>query len=231
MSVSVAQGKLPVASYSLLNKWDICNHQAYRIYIAKDLPKEKESPEMAFGNYVHKAFETRIKSAWWPASMPLQDMRTYEPFAAALDGRGVKPEQMLGMTSKGAPVGFWDGATWLRGKLDAPVVGTGAASGTALLLDWKTGKPREEPFELEVQALLLQARHPEIRTIVGRYVWLKENRLGETHDCSDTQRTFNMVHDTMDQVAHAIKMDRFDKKPGLLCGWCPVIDCNHNRRK
>lgn len=224
---------LPVASYSLLNKWDICNHQAYRIYIAKDLPKEPESPEMKWGNEVHKAMENRIKFGG-PRATPedigahLPDtMRAYEPFAAALDGRSVKPEQQLGMTSKGQPVGFWDGATWLRGKLDAPVV----SGHTALLLDWKTGKPREEPFELEVQALLLRARHPEIKTIVGRYVWLKENRLGETHDCSDTQRTFNMVHDTMDQVAHAIKMDRFDKKPGPLCGWCPVTDCQHNRRK
>lgn len=224
---------LPVASYSLLNKWDICNHQAYRIYIAKDLPKEKESPEMKWGNEVHKAFETRLKWGSAVRGNPdtgydwLPSMIQYEPFAAALDGRSVKPEQQLGITSKGQPVGFWDGATWLRGKLDAPVV----SGATALLLDWKTGKPREEPFELEVQALLLRARHPEIRTIVGRYVWLKENRLGETHDCSDTQRTFNMVHDTMDEIAHSIQMDRFDKKPGPLCGWCPVIDCNHNRRK
>ena len=26
---------LPVASYSFLNKWATCNHQAYRIYISK----------------------------------------------------------------------------------------------------------------------------------------------------------------------------------------------------
>lgn len=225
--------KLPIASYSFLNTWATCAHQAARKYIIKDLPKEPESPEMKWGNEVHKAMELRLKHGnvsngyQFPPSMA-----AYEPFAAALDGRGVKPEQMLGITSGGNPVGFWDGSTWLRGKLDAPVV----SGTTALLLDWKTGKSREDPYELEIGALLLQARHPEIKTIIGRYVWLKENRLGETHDCSDTQRTFNFVHDIMDEVAHAIAMEKFDKTPGPLCGvskegrpFCPVLDCQHNR--
>jgi hypothetical protein len=213
--------KLPIASYSFLNTWSTCAHQAARRYIIKDLPKEPESPEMKWGNEVHKAMEWRLKGE---AELTLE--MPYEPFAAALDGRGVKPEQMLGITSGGKPVDFWDGSTWLRGKLDAPVVD----GPTALLLDWKTGKVREDPYELEIGALLLQAKHPKIKTIVGRYVWLKENRLGETHDCSDTQRTFNFVHDTMDEVEHAIKMEKFDKTPGPLCGWCPVTDCSHNRR-
>ena len=62
------------------------------------------------------------------------------------------------MTSKGAPVGFWDGATWGCAASSMPRLFSGATS--ALLLDWKTGKPREDPYELEVQALLLQAPAP-----------------------------------------------------------------------
>lgn len=215
--------KLPVASYSFLNTWSICPHQAARKWIVKDLPKEAESPEMSWGNEVHKAMENRL-------TIPRHDlpssMAQWESFCKPLDGRNVHPEQVLGMTDKGQPVGFWDGSTWLRGKLDAPVV----SGTTALLLDWKTGKVREDSYELEIGALLLQARHPEIKVILGRYVWLKENRLGDTHDCSDTQRTFNMVHDTMDEVAHAISMGVFAKTPGPLCGWCSVTDCQHNRR-
>lgn len=216
--------KLPVASYTFLNTWGICPHQAARKYIIKDLPKEPESPEMVYGNDVHNAMEKRLDPT---APLPLADrFQAYEPFAKALDGRGVKPELKLGMTSEGHAVGFWDGSTWLRGKLDAPII----SIATAYLLDWKTGKVREDPYELHVQALLLQAKHPEIKTIAGRYVWLKENRLGDQHDCSDTAATFNKVHRTMDEVGHAIQMDVFEKTPGALCGWCPVTDCRHNRR-
>ena len=49
--------KLPVASYSFLNTWAICPHQAARKYIVKDLPREPETPEMAWGNAVHEAME------------------------------------------------------------------------------------------------------------------------------------------------------------------------------
>lgn len=214
--------KVPVASFTFLNTWGICNHQAARKYIVKDLPKEAQTPEMAWGNEVHEAMEKRLLGK---AQLP-ETMRAFIPFAAALDGKGVKPEQQVGMTANGHPVGFWDGSTWLRGKLDAPVM----SGTTALLLDWKTGKTREDPYELEVQALLLQAKYPDVKVIKGRYVWLKEGKLGEEHDCSNTMETFNRVHETMDDVAHAIKMETFTKKPGPLCGWCPVTDCQHNKR-
>ena len=219
---------LPVASYTFLNTWDICNHQAFRKFIAKDLPKEPQSPEMIYGNDVHDAMEKRLDRK---APLPLVDrFAAYEPFVKPLlpfvEKGQLVAEQKLGMDANGAAVGFWDGSTWLRGKLDAPVVnGT-----TALLLDWKTGKAREDPYELEIGALLLQAKYPCVTTVLGRYVWLKEMRLGETHDCSDTRRTFESVHKTMDEVGHAIKMDVFPKKQGPLCGWCPVLDCQHNRR-
>jgi hypothetical protein len=216
---------LPVASYTFLNTWGICPHQAARRYIIKDLPKEPESPEMRCGNDVHNAMEKRLDPT---APLPLVDrFAQYEPFAAALDGRGVRPEMKLGMTSQGAAVGFWDGSVWLRGKVDAAVIdGQGV-----MLVDWKTGKNREDPYELEIQALLLQAKFPQIVKFTGYYVWLKEMKLGEAHDCSNTAATFQKVHRTMDDVAHAIKMETFEKTPGALCGWCPVIDCKHNRRE
>lgn len=214
-----------VASYSMLNTWDICAHQAARRYIIKDLPKEKETVEMAYGNVVHKAFENRLKTGHW-GQVSETHQHEFEPFVRPLDGRNVKPELMLGINDQGVPVGFWDGSVYLRGKLDAPVIdGT-----TALLLDWKTGKPREEPLELEIGALLLQAKHPEITQIKGRYVWLKDLRLGQEHDCSDTARTWKIVNDKMDEIGHAAAMGTFKKTPGPLCAWCPVTDCQHNKR-
>lgn len=214
--------KLPVASFSFFSKWDTCIHQAYRIYIAKDLPKERKTIEQLRGTEVHDCLARRITE-----SKALPDDMPYEHLVEPLVRYGATAEQKLGVTREGAPCDFFAGNVFLRGVLDAPIV----AGEHALLIDWKTGKPREEPFELEVGACLLQAKYPHVRKITGRYAWLREGRLGKEHDCSDTLRTWNQVCARMSNVEAALAADDFPKTPGPLCGWCSVKDCEHNRSK
>jgi hypothetical protein len=33
----------------------------------------------------------------------------------------------------------------------------------------------------------------------------------------------------MDGVSHREAMGVWEKKPGKLCGWCPVASCEHNK--
>lgn len=216
--------QLPVASYTFLNTWHICPHQAARRYISKDLPRETMTEEMAWGNAVHEAMEQRIRD-----KTPLpQTMVDYEIWAIGLDKCRVEPEQKLGVTAAGRPCDFFAGDVYLRGKLDAPVL---LSTDSAALIDWKTGKPREDPFELAIGALLLQAHRPEITRLVGSYVWLKTGTKGPAHDVSDTARTWAVVRDTMAEVKFAVDNMRFVKTPGPLCGWCAVKDCEHNRNR
>ena len=215
--------KLPVLSHTLLNTWLTCPHQCYRRYIAKDLPKEVKSKEQQAGIDAHQAVERRVREG---KVLPAE-MRDWEPLVAPLDAVSVEPEQKLGMAETGRPVDFWAGDCWLRGALDAPIL---LSTDTAGLWDWKTGKRREDPFELEIGALLLQAKRPEITRIVGRYVWLKDGVMGDVHDLSDTARTFERVQMLGNEIATAIEDHRFEKTPGPLCGWCSVMDCEHNRR-
>ena len=215
---------LPAASYTFLNTWAICPHQAARKYIVKDLPREPQTPEMAWGNEVHTAMENRLKH-----KTPLPEtMQAFEMWAVGLDKCVVEPEQKLGITAAGRPCGFFDKDVYLRGKLDAPVL---LRTDAMALLDWKTGKQREDPFELAIGALLLQAKQPEVRVIVGSYVWLKNGVKGPLHDVSDTERTWHTVQATMGEVQSAIDNKRFVKTPGPLCGFCPVRDCTNNRNK
>jgi hypothetical protein len=217
--------KLPVASFSFLNTWDICPHQAYRRYIAKDLPREPESPEMAWGNEVHSAMEKRLKKG---SNFVLPEhMLIFEQFCAPLSKFSFTPELKLGMTAQGKKCDFFAGNVFLRGKLDVPII----LAHTALLLDWKTGKKREEPYELEIQGLLLEANRPGVEKIIGQYVWLKDLTLGETHDLSCTDRTWQRVTAAMSDVERAMERGTFIKTPGPLCGWCSVMDCEHNRKK
>jgi hypothetical protein len=208
-------------SYSLLNSFLQCPHKAQHQYVLKDVPYI-ETPERKKGNDVHTALENRLKGKPLP-----KEYERYEFFAQPL-GRyeGIEPEMKLGVNDLGEPCGFFDSDVWGRGKIDVPIV----VKNSAVILDWKTGKVWEDPFELQVQAVLLKAHHPELQRIVGSYVWLNESRVGVTY-MLDPQEGWNKINGIMDDVAHREAMGVWEKKPGKLCAWCPVKSCEHNREK
>lgn len=209
-----------VFSYSNLNTYLICPHQFYRRYVKKDLPFV-ESKEMKWGNEVHTAFEYRVGGG---KPLPV-NMQQWEPIAKAFDGLGAKCELKLGMTVQGKPTGFFDSDVWLRGKADVTII----KDTTAFLPDWKSGRSREEPFELEVLAVLTQAANPYLQNIKGAYVWLKENRMGQQHDLSDTRSTWARVNNLVEEIKDGLSDQNFVKKQGPLCGYCDVKDCEFNR--
>jgi hypothetical protein len=207
-----------IHSFTSLNCYDsICAHQYQHRYILKDLPF-KETPAMALGNAVHSAMEQRIAGGK-PLPVVLSHL---EPLVKPFADRGAKAEMKLAINHTGQPTDFWS-KPFIRGKLDCVVLD----STRAYLADWKTGKPREDPFELQVGAMLLKARYPDLRTIVGTYVWLRTEDLGVVHDLSDTDATFRRCRG----ITMAIDLDyTFEKRPGPLCGWCDVLSCEHNRK-
>lgn len=208
-----------VGTYTILSSYKNCPHQMSRRYIVKDQPYV-ESPEMKWGNDVHSAFEYRIGSR-----KPLpENMLQWEQFAAPFDGLTPLVEQKLGINDQGRAVGFWDSSVWFRGKNDITVLnGT-----TAYLNDIKTGKSNyEDPFELATNAMLLHAKNPHLTKIVGSYTWLKENRVGQLYDLSDTRATWAEVCRLMGEILARKATGQFEKTKSGLCGWCSVSDCEH----
>jgi CRISPR/Cas system-associated exonuclease Cas4 (RecB family) len=220
--------RLPVASYTFLHDWANCPHKAYRRYIRKDLPKFVHTKESKWGDEVHTAFEVRIKHG---TAFP-KEMEKFEAIAAPLVDAGAVAERMLGITAEGTMCDFFDPSVWLRGKIDAIVTDEVAAiSGrAAVILDWKTGKRREEKAELLIHAVLLKAWKPTVQRITAHYVWLQENEVGKAHDVSDTEQTLQKVRKTMRDVENAIVEDNFPKRRNPLCGWCPIEDCEFNTK-
>jgi len=211
-----------VYTYTMLQAYRNCGHAMYRRYVKKDIPYV-ETKEMAWGNSVHSAFENRVGS-----QVPLPEaMRQWEGFAAQLDGRGAAVEQKLGITQEGRPTGFWDKDCWLRGKVDVAM----RQDSRAYLLDWKTGGSKfEDPFELEIGALLLKAKYPEITVIKGHYIWLKENRQGQAFDLSRFGDTWKEINKIVTKIEADRALNEFEKRQSGLCSWCDVRDCENNRK-
>lgn len=209
-----------IGTFTILSTYGNCPHQMFRRYIAKDQPYV-ETPEMAWGNAVHSAFEHRV-GGHKPLPFNMQD---WEEFAQPFDNKGAVVEQKLGINAQGCSVGFWDGSVWFRGKADLAIV----QGDTAYINDWKTGKSAyEDPFELETNAVLLHAKHPGLKRIMGSYTWLKEKRVSQMYDLSNTTQTWATMCRLMAEILERKKTGEFEKKKSGLCGWCSVEDCDNH---
>ena len=213
-----------VYTFSILNAYLNCPEQMQRRYIAKDLGPYVETPEIAFGDKVHTAFEHRVG-----AGKPLPaEMEVWEQFAAPFDGQQPLVEQKLAMRKDGTACDFWDKDAWFRGKGDLTLI----KDTTAYINDWKTGKSSyEHPFELQTNALLLKAKFPQLIKVCGSFTWLKENRVGQLYDLSDFRATWNQINEVIANIERDRAAGEWHKKQSGLCGWCSVKDCEHHRER
>ena len=205
-------------SYTFLDNFANCPHKAYRRYIAKDLPKEPATDAMRAGIEAHKELELSINKR-----LPVR--REWEPLIAPLRNIA-KAEVKFGMTEDRQPIGFFDDP-WGRGVCDVLII----KDNDALLVDWKTGKVREDPRELQVQAMLLKTNYPQVQHIKGCYVWLAEAKFGTMYDLEKgVDRCYHATKAAVEEAKEYEDDFEWPKKPNPLCGWCPVSDCEHNRR-
>lgn len=208
-------------AFTSLNTYDdVCGYQFFRTYVKKDIPYVA-TPEMAWGKEVHTAMEYRVGGG---KVLP-DNMRKWEPFAAAFDGVGARTELKLAITREGRPTGQWDQDVHGRGLVDVAVI-----NGTkAVISDWKTGGSKyEKPFELQIHAMLLKAANPQLTQVVGNYVWLKEDRAGQVYDLSDFNKTWARVTGIVAKIENDMASGVFEQRRNPLCGWCRIFDCPHN---
>jgi hypothetical protein len=217
-------GVIPAWSYSFLNEYQICPKRTWHKYIGKDV-KHETSAAAEWGNKVHAALDKAIGTG-----SPLSgDTARYAPWASAFAGQPVETEVRLGLRQDGSPCGWYDDDCAGRSKLDL-ILTPGDA--TIRLFDWKTGKVREDNFELRVQAVFAQARNPEARQIWGWYVWLGEGptgKLGEKHDLTDIETTWAEIDSRLHHIRTAAADNRWPAREGPMCRFCPVKTCEFNK--
>lgn len=211
-----------VFSYTFVNDYENCPKKAFHKYVLRDVPYE-ETEAMRWGNLVHESFEKRIAHGR-PLPKELED---YELLVAYFDGKPVGTELKVGMKKDGSPCGFFEDGVWCRGKIDVSYLNPPHG----IFFDWKTGKKREDPHELEIQALLLQSRQPDVRVITGRYVWLQDRAIGKAHNLSDTLSTYKQLVGLSDTVARNAAVNHWPARENNLCPWCPVHSCQFNPKR
>ena len=221
----------PVLTYTMLSDAENCPHKFYRKYVLKDLPYQESTPAMKAGIKLHDAMEARLAKG-----ITLdREYRSAEPICRVLDelaehkGVSLRVEYKMAMKIDGSPCAWDAQGAWLRTKADMALW----TPDGGWLIDWKNGKIREQPFELEVQGLLLSVAH-NVWPLQGEYFWMAEKRCGNRYTL-EPDKTFMRVGKLYAELMGYFNMvipdplNAFPKRQNPLRGWCPVANCEHNK--
>lgn len=228
-------------SYSSLTDFEGC---PYRYAAKRYYQTTKEEPTEAtiWGERVHKAFEERVRDGKpFPADFPT----TYEPWAKVLSQLPGEKffEKKFAVKANHQPCSW--GEAQGRGIVDLLVL----HEDTATVIDYKTGKKKDDQTQLELFSWFVVNHHDfdrKIKTVKSRYIWLKyagltpeqlaeqkvEITTGTKLDYLSAKLVMNKMLPRIEAMERAWNEEAFPCFPSGLCvGWCPVTECIHFKER
>lgn len=204
-------------SYSSLSAFEQCPLR-YKLTRVTKVIKEPETEATLWGNRVHKALEERIRDG---VQLPAT-LAGFEGLVAkvAASAGSVAVEMKVGVNSSFRSTGFFDRDVWCRGVIDVAVVN----GDKALLLDWKTGKPKPGSDQLKLSAGMAFAKFPAVKTVETAFIWLKNNTVDrDKFTREQVGEIWSSFIPRVERLNLAFENDRWPAKPSGLCkNYCPV---------
>ena len=204
-------------SYSSLSAYENCPKRYYLTRIAK-LVKEPQTQATLWGNEVHKALELAVKD-----KTPLAErFQSYAPLVEKINAMPgeKKTEAKFGLTASFKPTTFFGKDVWFRGVIDLTVVG----SKNVAVLDYKTGKPKEDGDQLKLFAGSAFAQYPWAEKVKTSYLWLAHGQLSNREFTrEDVPAIWQEFAPRVHRMVVAEEENKFPPNPSGLCrNWCPV---------
>jgi hypothetical protein len=201
--------------------FETCPRQYEARYVTKEVRFE-QGVEATWGDEVHKALEARVRDG---TPLP-SNVAMYDKWAAAVAARpGEKiVEGAYAITHDVTPCDFFADGVWLRAKIDVLILRDDVAE----IIDYKTGKMKNDVTQLRRYALLVMATYPEVARVRAGYAWLKNDVLSSPvmYSRSQVDDIVRLERGVYDRIEAAYMTGKFQPKPSGLCnGWCPVTNC------
>ena len=203
-------------SPSSIKLYQTCPRKFYREKVLRDVvPEMGEAARKGIERHQHfedclKADRADLLPGRYPAYVGLLD-RTFP-------ARRVEHRMALDADLKPC---HWDKG-WIRGIADA--LWWDGATGTALVVDWKTGSRRPWHLQLRFYAYYVFAASEQVKQVRVMFEWLKEF----TRDAEEFSRS-DMPALATEIVAAAERIEAdttWAPRPGGLCKrFCQVPDC------
>lgn len=221
-------------SFSAIDKFTNCARKYYAYDIAKVI-KEPENPQMRDGFRVHKAMSDYIAH-----DTPLPpEMKRYADWTTTMftgqPDEIIHTEHRMACTFDLTPCDYFSRKhkVWLRAVADVLVIN----APHALSVDWKTGKEKDERYELlpknfqlRLCAMLIFLHFPQVKHITSKYVYLNEGTSTSFEMPKEDLRLFiPQAYDILGGIYKAERANSFPPRPSGLCKrHCAVTACEYH---
>jgi CRISPR/Cas system-associated exonuclease Cas4 (RecB family) len=217
--------KMPV-SFSRLNTFEQCGKKFEYLYVLKTV-QDAGSTATEYGTRVHEALEKVAKG---------EAEHTHEsaPFAGLLTRILQQPgekffEYQMTVDHTLTPCGWMDDVAWIRSIADILIVN----GDKAWVGDWKTGKVKDDPTQLQLFAYMTFIHFPQVVEVKTSYIWMLKGELTTMRFTRNMMgHLWNAIQPRLDRLQEAVDMGVFKAKPTPLCGWCAAKDiCPDAKRR
>ena len=205
-------------SYSSLNAFEQCPKRYHLTRITKEVVEPQTEATM-WGNAVHKALENAVNGVPLP-----QRFLTYQPVVDKIRAApGVKKtEHKFGLTASFQPTTFFAKDVWFRGVIDLTI--TQPEKRTAVVLDHKTGKVKEDGDQLKLFAATSFALEPWLENVKTGYLWLAADKITTASFArKDVPVIWQEFAPRIQRMVKAQELNLWPPRPSGLCkAWCPL---------
>lgn len=213
-------------SHSALSSYETCPKKHWHLSVAKDIV-EPPSEQQTYGNFVHSAFDQRVKRGT-PLPLGLRQHEAMLSHLAKASGE-IVTEQKLAITADLQPCEWFARNVWVRAVIDYAAL----AAPRAMIIDWKTGKKKDGDDQLALMAAVLMCHMSEIEHVSAAFFWMQEpvgyQLASETYTREGLAAIFNRFYPRVERYQRAFQMTEFPATPGRLCRrWCPVKSCPYH---
>jgi hypothetical protein len=215
-------------SYSQLKNAETCLKRYFHYNVEKDVT-EPESQELVEGNQLHAHFAARLSPKHTP--LPL-GYGQHEPMLAKLvNAPGtLYAEQKLALTNEFKPIAFFGKNVWFRTVIDAAKVREDHSQ--ASIFDWKTGRVREDPTQLQLMAATMFHQDPKLQRVKAGLVFVNQDHVERAEFVrEDVTEIWGEILPRVKALQVAREKQEFPPKPSGLCKkYCAVRSCPYNGR-
>jgi hypothetical protein len=212
-------------SPSRLDEFKNCPSSFYEVNVAKSVIKEPFD-EQSVGVTDHKHLEDYM-SVGTPLPAHLLIHKKYLDKISAKDGQ-FWTELKCGIDKKLKPCSFFAKDVWCRLVIDYIKIDPQAKVPIAYIVDYKTGKQKENYRQLALYAIWAFAQF-EVDLVDARFYWTQtQTDSRKVWSKKEIPELWRMFVGDLKQYAEAFKTNVWQKRQSGLCnGWCPVTKCEH----
>lgn len=222
--------KLMPLSYSRLSTFESCERKFEYLYVLKSV-QDMGSTATEYGTRVHTELELRGKAL--AAGDPAPEEGEAKKWYGLVDRIAAQPgdklfEHQMAIRRDKTPCGWFDGDVWLRSIADVLVVN----GKKAWCFDWKTGKQKENPTQMQLFAAMVFLHFPDVEEVVTSFVWLVPGKTtNATYQRRYADSLWLSIEPRLVAVQEAVDLGVFKAKPSGLCPWCPAQDICADAKK